>query len=41
MLKSPCDYYFDNLIKAKEKKIVDEKNFKNVIIYLTTYVHRK
>ena len=39
------NYHFGNLIKAKKlgtKKILfDEKNFKDLVIYFTRFVHRK
>ena len=39
------NYYFDNLIKAKKlgtKNIkIDEKMYKNLVIYFTRYVHSK
>ena len=39
------NYYFDNLIKAKKLKtkaiLIDEKNYKDLKIYFTRYVHSK
>ena len=36
-------YYFNNLIKTKkletENISIDEKNYKDMVIYFTTYVH--
>ena len=36
-------YYFNNLIKAKELETenisIDEKNYKDMVIYFTRYVH--
>ena len=36
-------YYFNNLIKAKKLKTenisIDEKNYKDMVIYFTRYVH--
>ena len=38
-------YHFDNLVKAKKldtKNIfIDKKNYKDLMIYFTRYVHRK
>ena len=38
-------YYFDNLVKGKKleakKIIIDEKNYKDLVIYFTRYVHSK
>ena len=40
-----CDSYFDNLIKAKKLEtkyiLIDEKNYKDVVVYFTRYVHNK
>ena len=39
------NYYFDNLVKAKEwdpkNILIDGKNYKNLVIYFTRYVHIK
>ena len=39
------NYYFDNLIKAKkietENNLMDEKNYKDLVIYFTRYIHSK
>ena len=36
------NYYFDNLVKAKKIEtnniLIDEKNYKNLVIYFTRYV---
>ena len=40
-----CDSYFDNLIKAKKLEtkyiLIDEKNYKDIVVYFTRYVHNK
>ena len=37
------NYYFDKLIKAKKSEtkniLIDEKNYANLVIYFTLYVH--
>ena len=37
------NYYFDNLVKAKmletENILINEKNYKDLVIYFTTYYH--
>ena len=37
------NYYFDNLVKAKmletENILINEKNYKDLVIYFTTYFH--
>ena len=39
------NYYFDNLVKGKQLEtkniLIDEKNYKDVTIYFTRYVHKK
>ena len=41
------NYYFDNLMKAKKKKIeikknlIDEKNYMDLVIYFTRYIHKE
>ena len=44
ILKSSVQLYFDNLVKAKKIKtksiLVDEKNYKDLVIYFTTSIHR-
>ena len=39
------NYHFDNLIKAKilefKNILIDEKNYANLVIYFTRYVHSK
>ena len=39
------NYYFDNLTKAKKfetkNTLVDEKSYKVLLIYFTSFVHRK
>ena len=39
------NYYFDNLVKAKEWEnkniLIDGKNYKNLVIYFTRYAHIK
>ena len=39
------NYYFDKLIKAKKLEtkniLIDEKNYKDFVIYFTRYVYRK
>ena len=40
-----CNYYFDNLMKAKKLKtkniLIDEKNYNNLVIYCARFVHRR
>ena len=40
-----CNYCFDNFIKAKRLQtkniLIDEKNYKDLVIYFTRYVHSK
>ena len=40
-----CNYYFDNLMKAKNLKtkniLIDEKNYNNLVIYCARFVHRR
>ena len=40
-----CNYYFDNLVKAKKfetKNVsIDEKNHKDLTIYIIRYIHSK
>ena len=41
------NYHFDNVFRAKKKKkmtkhvLIDEKNYKDLTIYFTRYVHSK
>ena len=40
-----CNYYFDNLVKAKKSETknvsIDEKNYKDLTIYIIRYIHSK
>ena len=45
ILNRVYNYYFHNLVKAKKREtksiLIDEKNYTNLVIYFTIYVHSK
>ena len=45
LLNRVYNYYFDNLVKAKKLEtkniLIDEKNYSDLVIYFTVYVHSK